>query len=87
MEEQIATLDLALSDPVAKAEESEFLAKSGGREAYLARVAFSAERNLLIGKYLWASYERMGIAPNDFEAANAARWKSQGLRSPPLKSS
>ena len=75
MEEQSANLDLASSDPVAEAEASEFLAKAGGREAYLARVAFSAERNLLIGKYLWASYERMGIAPNDFKAANAARWE------------
>lgn len=75
IDEQSANLDLASSDPVAEAEASEFLAKAGGREAYLARVAFSAERNLLIGKYLWASYERMGIAPNDFGAANAARWE------------
>ena len=38
-------------------------------------MTFSAERNLLIGKYLRASYERMGVAPSDFNAANATLFK------------
>ncbi len=75
MKEQSANLDLALSDPVAKSEVSEFLTESGGRESYLARVAFSAKRNLLIGKHLRASYERMRVDHNDFEALDNARWK------------
>lgn len=75
MKEQSANLDLALSDPAAKSEMSEFLAESGGRESYLAKVAFPAKRNLLIGKHLRASYERMGIDHNDFEAIDNARWK------------
>ena len=75
MKEQRSNLDLALSDPVAKSEVSEFLTESGGRESYLARVAFSAKRNLLIGKRLRASYERMRIDPNDLQATGDALYK------------
>ena len=75
MKEQSANLDLALSDPAANSEVSEFVAASGGKEAYLDRVAFFAKRNLLIGKHLRASYERMRVDPIDFEAAGNARWK------------
>ncbi len=76
IKEQSDNIDMALSDPEFKSEIEKSLADSGGREAFLDRVTFSAERNLLIGKYLRASYERMGVAPSDFNAANAELFKA-----------
>lgn len=76
--QQIDTLDMALSTPEFKGEAEQFLADVGGREDFLSRITFIAKRNLLISKYLDASYQRLGIEPGgfvDFSARNAALFK------------
>ena len=73
--QQTDALDAALSAPEFKSEAEQFLTDVGGREAFLSRVTFIAERNLLIIKYLNASYQRLEVEPaefGDFSARNAA---------------
>ena len=73
--QQTDALDAALSAPEFKSEAEQFLTDVGGREAFLSRVTFIAERNLLISKYLNASYQRLGVASgvfSNFSARNAA---------------
>lgn len=71
VKEHSDNLDMMLEDPNFRNEAEQLFADSGGREAYLAKVTFSAERNLLIAKYLWASYECIGINPSVFGATGA----------------
>ena len=75
VKEHSDNLDMMLEDPNFRSEAEQFLADAGGREAFLSRVTFIAERNLLIIKYLNASYQRLEVESDrfgDFSARNAA---------------